>query len=313
MYNIRAKRCNPGLRLQHVLGIKAAAEICDAEVNGDFVGSNKITFKPKGFVKDKINVRIDTAGSTTLIMQTLLPICTLSGKSFTVTLNGGATAGQWCPTLEYFREILVPNLGLLGIKKPEISVERAGYYPKGGAKIEIRIFSSKPNGIDLTKDFSVNEIKSISEASSFLKNAKVAERQSKAFAKEILSKFEFKMNTEKKYYDTLCPGSAITAFFKTKAGTIVGASSLGELGKPSEKVGMECANYLIKEIEKKALIDKFCADQLMIFMAFTDSSSIKTSEISNHVATNAEIIEKFLPVKFNINKEDGVLSARQIH
>src|SRR4051794_17896937 len=73
MSGIRAGRSKPGLMRQHLTAVEAAAKISDATVTGAAPGSMQISFRPQEIRGGDYQFAIGTAGSTTLVLQTLLP------------------------------------------------------------------------------------------------------------------------------------------------------------------------------------------------------------------------------------------------
>ena len=148
--NIRAKRSNPGLRPQHVNAIKAMASLCNAYVENVYVGSNMIKFIPKDMQSNSIKIDVGTAGSVTMILQTIIPAASLSGRRVEVELRGG-TDVRWSTTLDYLRFVVRPAFSMLGIDF-DIDVQRRGYYPVGGGIIKATIEPcTKLNTLDMIK------------------------------------------------------------------------------------------------------------------------------------------------------------------
>ena len=299
IFNIRAKRDKPGLRAQHLNAIKAAAMLCNAECKGLSISSGEIEFIPKEIIGRTLSIDIGTAGSITLILQCLIPICAFASNKIRIKIKGG-TENLHAPCIDYFRFVILPFLEKFGLNA-RIELIKRGYYPKGGGMVEIftkPIEKSKP--LYLIEQGEILEINGISNASLFLKKTDVAERQARS-ARQILSKKYFcpiKIKTE--YADSLSPGSSIVLWARTSSGSIIGADTIGERGKRSEEVGKEAAEKLMREIESGAPIDLHLADNLIPWIALF-SGKIKVSNISLHTKTNIFICEKFLEKKFKIN------------
>ena len=71
--NIRANRSKPGLMRQHLASVKAAAEISGAKVEGDALGSTSLSFVPGAIKAGVYELQIGTSGSSTLVLQTVVP------------------------------------------------------------------------------------------------------------------------------------------------------------------------------------------------------------------------------------------------
>ena len=316
--NIRKGRKAPGLKAQHLHCIKALEQLCNAKSKFVKLGSEKLIYEP-GKIKGKtISIDIGTAGSISLLLQSLLIPCFFSDSPVRLKIIGG-TSGKWAMPYDFFNNIFVPQIRKY-CKKIQVKLIRRGYYPKGGGKIDIKIDPIKDKKIlpklNSTEQGKLIQIKGISHSSKFLEKAQVAERQAKA-AKLLLNKFEVPVNIQTEYADTLCPGSGITlwAIFSKDKDEIdinnpilLGADALGERGKPAEKVGQEAADKLIQEINSKAPIDSHTADNLIPFLALF-KGKIKVSQITNHTRTNIWVCEQFLDVKFDVDEENKIIKV----
>jgi RNA 3'-phosphate cyclase len=300
IFNIRKNRPNPGLQIQHLLGLKALAEICNGRLEGDYLNSTEIKFYPGEITKDKIIVKISTAGSITLILQTLIPVGLFAKNPIEIYFDGGATDTFFSPTIDHFRYVFLKILERMGAKF-EIEILRRGYYPEGGAKLKAKIFPAKLKPINLIERGEIKKILIISGASQFLKSKKVAERQV-AGAKEILGKLNLEIEEKIEYYDTQSPGSQVCLICEFE-NAILGTDNLGKIGKRAEDVGKEAALELLKEQKTNACLDKHLADQILPYMALVQGKSqITASEITEHCKTNIWVIEKFISGKFEIKE-----------
>lgn len=303
--NIRSGRKNPGLQAQHLKGIEAAASLCNAELKNAKIGSTEIEFAPIKINGGNFSIDVGTAGSITLVLQTLVPICLFAEKRSELEIIGG-TDVKWSPSIQYFKNIFLSSLELFGMERREdfdLKIERYGFYPKGGGKIRFMI---KPfrrlRKIDLTERGELEQIDVISVASKDLEDRRVAERQIIG-AEKVFENMERK---DSAYSKTLSTGSSIHIHANFK-NCKLGASVLGEAGKKAEAVGEECASILKKQIDSNACFDEWMADQILVFMALAGDSKVSATEITNHCKTNISIIEKFLPVKFEI--KDKIISV----
>ena len=296
IFNIRGGRKKPGLMPQHLLGIQALAELCNGRLEGDFLGSEEIKFWPGGTYRDRISVNIPTAGSITLVLQTLIPPSLFSSLPIEISFNGGATDTFFSPTIDHFRYVFLKTLEKMG-GKVEINILKRGYYPEGGARVEIKISPTKLKPLNLIERGLLKKIIAISGASEFLKEKKVAERQLMG-VREVLGKLKLSIEERVEYYDARCPGSQICLIAEFE-NTKIGTDNLGKLGKRAEDVGKEAALELLKEQKSGACLDKHLADQILPFMALAKNhSQVTVSEITNHAKTNIWVIEKFLDGKF---------------
>lgn len=297
---IRAGRPKPGLSAQHLIGIKAAAKLCDAKLDGATLGSTKITFAPGKIKGGTHRFNIGTAGAITLVLQAIIPITCFAPKKSELTVTGGTNVA-WSPPIEFFQHLFChaveKNMG------PRIrsEIKKYGFYPRGGGEVKVEVFPPKSiKPINLTEAGKLEKIDLYAVASQQLEKAQVCERIINSF-KTICP--EKNISEKIKYVKTDSIGASIHAHAHYENCKLA-ASALGKRGVPAESVGKECARALDKEMASKATIDHRLADQLMIFMALADGDSeIKTSRISNHIKTNKYIIEQFLQVKFEIKEK----------
>lgn len=300
--NIRANRSTPGLRPQHVKGIEALAELCDADLEGVEVRSQKVTFRP-GEIKPKdLKIDIGTAGSVTLLLQSLMPPLMKCDEEVVIEIKGG-TDVKWSPPVDYTRSVLLPLLQNHGYDA-SLEVKRRGFYPKGGGNVVFRFKGSDMKEFDLVEREEIQGIEGVSYASEHLRDADVADRQAGAARKALQEEFELTPEIKADYCDTRCPGSGLQIRLKTE-NSVIGGNALGEKGKPSEKVGKEAAEDLIRN--STGVVDRYAADQILPFMAVS-GGMIRTSEVTEHCRTNVDIIEKLLNVSFGI--DGNILKCR---
>ncbi|HEC93664.1 MAG TPA: RNA 3'-phosphate cyclase, partial [Candidatus Atribacteria bacterium] len=245
VFDIRRGRPKPGLMTQHLLGIRALNELCQGELKGDELGSEEIWFSPKKIQAKDIQVKIETAGSISLILQSLILPCLFAPSPVKVSFRGGATDTFFSPTIDYFRYVFLRILEKMIQKKvADIKIKKRGFYPEGGAEVEMKIYPTKLNPLNLTERGSLKKITIISGASEFLKEKKVAERQV-AGVKEVLGKFKLPIEERLEYYKTQSPGSQINLVGHFE-NTTIGVDNLGKLGKSAEEVGRETAKNFIQ-------------------------------------------------------------------
>lgn len=300
VFNVRKGRSKPGLMPQHLLGIQTLSQLCNGRLEGDSLGSEEIKFYPGEIngSRTSINVKLETAGSITLVLQTLIPPALFAPVPIKVVFDGGATDTFFSPSVDHFRYVFLKTLEKMG-GKVEVNILRRGYYPEGGAKVEVKVYPSKLKNLNLTERGSFKKILVFSGASNSLKNKKVAERQI-AGVREILGKLKLPTEEKVEYYDTRCPGSQICLVAEFE-NTVIGTDNLGKLGKRAEDVGKESALELLKEQKSGACLDKHLSDQILPYLVLAPGKSqVTVSEITNHCETNIWVIEKFIEGKFEI-------------
>lgn len=304
IHSIRANRPKPGLANQHLTGLRAIQEICGASVKGDNIGSTSISFSPRNIEHGEHGFRVGTAGSITLVLQTVLPALASVKGSSQISVTGG-TDVKWSPPIDYYRLVLFPLLKKVGMKCT-LKIGRRGYYPKGGGEIEVSIEASGDfDRMTNEKSDDINEISGIINITGL--PAAVAERIRSSLVKHLPDGYSsiIKINIEHmKHGPSQGVGVTLTA---SDGRNILGASALGERGKPAEKVGKECAGRLMKEIEADAGLDTYASDQLLPYLAFSESGSFyETRTLTDHTKTNVWTIEHFLGKIFEIDEKPNI-------
>ena len=300
--NIRANRPKPGLARQHLTGLNLISKICQAEVKGAEVGSTIVEFRPGQIQHGQYSIDVGTAGSVTLVLQTILPaLATIEGQS-EIQLTGG-TDVKWSPPADYYTLVLFPMLEKIGFEC-SLNIQQRGYYPRGGGKVTASIESKgkfKPLELEPLSEPDITGIVNITGLPE-----KIAERIGAVvldYFPEAVIHIQHKENG---------PGQGVGIVLAATDGrTIMGASSLGEKGKPAEKVGKEAANNLLAEIEGKGSVDVYASDQLLPYMAIA-GGIFMARELTGHARTNVDIIEKFLGEAFEIQEKETVAISRTL-
>ncbi len=303
VYRIRARRKKPGLGPQHLMAVKALAQISGARVDGSSIGSETLTFIPGEICPGDYKFEIGTAGSVTLLLQSLLlPLC-LSQKDSRLTLVGG-THVPWSPPFHYLSEVLFPALKTMGIAI-EARIEKWGWYPKGGGILKVETRSTqhlKP--VAFLERGSLKRIRGLSATSYLPKH--VGERQRDEALRWIEK--ELKVDAEITLLPNVPgngPGSFLFLVAESENAT-AGFSSLGQRGKPAEEVARDAVVSLKEYLESDGCIDPHLADQLIPFVIMAKGhSSFTTSRMSEHLLTNLWVVQHFSDVKIIKSGEKG--------
>jgi RNA 3'-phosphate cyclase len=306
--HIRGGRKTPGLRPQHLMGIKALSAITSATVEGAEVGSQRLYFEPSDLRSGEYVFDIGTAGSTGLVFQTLFPVL-LRGKGSSIVTIIGGTHVAWSPCFHYLEKIFLPALYRMGITA-SLEIDRWGWYPKGGGKITVSLTpAQRLMPIEMVKRGELSKLNILSALSNLPR--KIGERQRDQALKRLCNQGYFP-ETELIQAPSYGQGTVVfiePAFEKGFAGF----TSLGERGKPAEQVANDACDEFFKFIQTEAAIDEHLADQLLLYMALANGkSTFITNRITRHLRTNAWMIEQFLPVKFDIDETTGRVSVKGI-
>jgi len=325
---IRARRPKPGLQAQHLAGVRAASQVGAATVEGATFGSATLSFAPQGIFPGKYawNVAEErgSAGATTLVLQTvLLPLAMMfqvPGFKFQVprhtphatrntqhdtsrlTVRGG-THVPWSPPYHYIEQVYLPTLARLGLQA-SVQIERWGWYPQGGGRIEAQVVATgQPMaGLDLTERGRLLRLRGLSAVSNLPRS--IAERQ-RARAEGFLRPRGFDPHIELVEAPARGPGTVVFLVAEYEQ-AIAGFTALGARGKPAEKVAEEACAQFIAHHQSGAAVDPHLADQLILPLALAAGpSAFTTSQITQHLLTNIWVVEQFLPVRFQVEGQEG--------
>ncbi|MHA1669500.1 MAG: RNA 3'-terminal phosphate cyclase [Promethearchaeota archaeon] len=309
--NIRANRQNPGLRQQHLLGLKTLADLTKSNLSLCEVGSKEITLIPGGSIqKSEIDVNVNTAASIGLLLQPI-QIASLSLKgsqTLTVKIHGGGTFGKWAPSLDYLKEVTYNVFKKAGLNI-EIKINRHGFYPKGGANVHCSI-SMKTNKLKPINLISLGNIEFINGdiilSNHFQNRNNIGKRIKNTIISEI-KKYHHDVNIDIncRYVPAHSQGLGLHLWANSDTGAIISSGTiLGEKKVSSEQLGKKAVKELTKYIKNDIPIDNYLSDQLIPLMVYLESSSsIKVLEITSHAQTNLDLIKKFSKRNYKIIKE----------
>jgi RNA 3'-terminal phosphate cyclase (ATP) len=304
--NIRAGRAKPGLRPQHLTGVKALAHIAGAEVEGATLGSRELTFKPRtikgGTYFFDVAEKTGSAGAVTLVVQALLPPLLAAGEPTTLTIRGG-THVAWSPPAHYLMHVFLPALAELG-GNVSFTLTRWGWYPRGGGEVRLTI-----NPVDrlaprewLTPPDPA-DFQALSAASRVPYH--VIQRQ----AKRLQERLGSGLPVAAEEAVSLDPGSFVFLW-----GARAGFSALGARGKPAETVADEAVVDFLSFKSRQAALDRHLADQIVLYLArAAGPSAFTTEEITSHLITNLWVIEQFYGPTFEVRGslgEPGKITCR---
>ncbi len=303
MANIRVARPRPGLCAQHLSAVQAAAQISRAVVEGDRKGSMQISFSPGPIVPGDYHFDIGTAGSTSLVFQTLLlPLALASGASH-LSITGG-THVPWSPCFHYLDWHWGRLLSRMGVRF-DLTLARAGFYPKGGGEIQARIPGNAPiQGIDLAERGKLLRVRGLSGVANLpLDIAERQRTQSLRRLQHLVAKADVDVAIES--FAAYSKGTVLLllAEFEHSQACFF---ALGARGKPAERVADEAVDGLARFLKTDGAVDGWLADQILLPMAMaTTPSVLSTCEVTQHLLTNAEVIHHFLPVNISVDASPG--------
>jgi len=293
--NIRAKRERPGLLRQHLTAVLAASEIGGGEVEGAALGSKTLTFIPGIVRPGKHRFVIGTAGSSTLVFQTILPALMMASGSSNITIEGG-THNQAAPPFDFLEKCFLPVINRLG-PRVSVNLERYGFYPAGGG-----CFTATVEPCEHLSPTDLTERGEITHRSVLA----IVANLSPAIARREIETVVHSLNWEKECMqlvetrNSVGPGNVVLIEVGTSAGMTELFCGFGRLGASAEAV-KEARAYIASE----AAVGEHLADQLLLPLALAGGGVFTASKLNRHARTNMDVVSTFLPVRFEIHEESG--------
>jgi RNA 3'-terminal phosphate cyclase (ATP) len=297
--NIRANRPKPGLLRQHLTAVRAATEVSNAMVEGAELGARALTFSPGVIRGGDHTFSIGTAGSATLVLQTVLPALLFADAPSRLIIEGGTHNGM-APPYEFIERSYLPLLANMGAQA-SVSLERCGFYPAGGGRMRARIVPL------VGKAFTPISFGERGEAHTHFAESviagipgHVAERELETIGNAFAwSGAQLRFRGLDKDQG---PGNAvlITLVFEHVTEVVM---ALGEKNVSAEAVAERAVKLAKSYLASRAFASEYLADQLMIPFALAGEGAYTATCASEHARTNARTIEAFLPVKIEMKSE----------
>lgn len=293
IFNIRASRKQPGLRNQHLTTVLAAGEISDAAIEGAALGSQELSFVPLQIKPGRYEFNIGTAGSTTLLLQTILPaLLTANGES-RLTIKGG-THNPQAPPFDFLQQTFLPLLRRMGAQVTA-RLERPGFYPVGGGIIQVAVEPIKHiKPLILTDRGKIMEKCAVAMLANLPEH--IAERELNVVSRELgLLPNELQV---KVLSSTAGAGNVVNVVIKSQYITEV-FTSFGRRGLKAEKVAKKLVPEVRRYLTAAVPVGEHLADQLLLPVALASGGAYITLRPSLHATTNIAVIEKFMGINFN--------------
>jgi len=289
--NIRARRANPGLRAQHLAAVRAAAAICRAQIQGAAIASKVLTFVPKALRPGHYEIDVGTAGSTMLVLQTILPALSLCSAPSQILLRGG-THNPRAPTFEFIQYAYLPLLARLGYKVA-VSLERHGFYPRGGGVVRASIEPLRRG------DFL-----------ELLERGPVQSRTARVLISRLTGHIAQReidvLRSRLGLPESACGIDTVTA--PSAGNTLhvhVGCTNVstvfcgfGIRGVPAETIAGRVADEVERYLAAEVALDSHLADQILVPLALAAGGRFSTLTPSGHTETNAAVIRHFFAVDY---------------
>lgn len=292
--NVRARRRKPGLKRQHLTAVRAAAKISSASVEGDELGSSRFEFHPGQLQAGDYHFDIGTAGSTMLVLQTVLPALIVANGPSRVTFEGG-THNPMAPPFDFLQKVYVPLVERMG-PKIDLQLIRPGFYPNGGGRVEMAITPSPLGSLEL------------------MDRGKIVDRRVRAIVSDLprhIGERECQKATRKLDWpasagsvvevdDPRGPGNAVFIEVRSKNLTEV-FTGFGEKTKRAEQVAEDAARQARRYLKAGVPVGEFLADQLLLPLGIgaaqgTGGGRFRTLGLSRHSKTHIDVLKLFLEI-----------------
>jgi RNA 3'-terminal phosphate cyclase (ATP) len=296
LVNVRARRRRPGLLRQHLTALEAAAAITGGAVEGAALGSSEVVFRPGTVQPGHHAFSVGTAGSATLVFQTVLPPLLLAGAPSTLVLEGG-THNPMAPSFDFLDRAFLPLLRRMG-PRVDVVLDVAGFYPAGGGRFRATVAPA-----------------SALAPLELLARGEVRGRRARALVSALprhVAERELRVVGERLGWDASClvaetvrspgPGNAVSIEIESEHVTEV-FTAFGERGVRAETVAGRAAAEALEYLASDAPVGRHLADQLLLPLALAGGGEFRALEPSLHARTQAEVIRRFLGVETEMARE----------
>ena len=289
---IRANRDNPGLARQHLTAVQSAQALCGAAVEGAELRSTALSFSPGRVVPGDYTFSVGSAGSTTLVLQTVLPALLVGEAPSTLTLEGG-THNPFAPPLDFLEKAFLPVVNRMGLKV-DVALEQPGFAPRGGGRFIVTVEpAAKLARVDLRERGAVVRRRAKAVVAGLKRE--IAERELSVVRERLgWAQDETEVVELPEAYG---PGNIVTLEVHSEHVTEV-FTGVGRRGVRAETVAGDAAEAARRYLAADDVPVGDClADQLLLPMALAGGGSYRTLALTRHSETNVEVIRKFLDVR----------------
>ncbi len=304
MKNIRSKRKKPGLMRQHLTCVLAAQRVCGARVEGAELRSGELTFEPGPICGGDYRFAIGSAGSTTLVLQTLLPALLLAGDASSVEIEGG-THNEMAPSADFLERSYLPVLRRMGARV-EFELVRHGFFPAGGGCVRARV---QPCGgltpIELIERGEIESTRGTAMVAGL--SGEIALRELAVLKKKLtLSDDTVEI---RQLDDELGPGNVVSVEVEARGLRSV-FTGFGRRGRSAESVASGVVDEVREYLGYGAAVEKHLADQLLVPMAIARGGVFSTGPLSMHSVTNIETVSAFGIASIGVQETGRINTVR---
>ncbi|MFO0914771.1 MAG: RNA 3'-terminal phosphate cyclase [Pirellulales bacterium] len=307
--NVRAGRDKPGLMRQHLTAVRAAVEVGRAVVTGDQVASQSLTFSPTTIHAGRYTFAVGTAGSGTLVLQTVLPALMLADGASEIAVEGG-THNQWSPPYDFLAKAYFPLLRRMGVGV-SASLERHGFYPAGGGRFTVGIEPAQGElaGLQLTDRGEIQR-RSVTAVVAKLPRS-IAQREIDTVARKLNWPPECFHIDEAR--DSVGPGNIVMIEVQSERVSEV-FTGFGRHGTRAEHVAEEAVDQVREYLAAGVPVGRYLADQLILPLSiaawrYGSKSCFRTVQLSRHATTHIEVVRRFLEIPVNVARDGSATTV----
>ncbi|OMH32769.1 RNA 3'-terminal phosphate cyclase [Motiliproteus sp. MSK22-1] len=298
--NIRAGRKKTGLLRQHLACLRAAQQICAAEVTGAELGSSTVTFVPGPVQSGEYRFAIGSAGSTTLLFQTVLMPLLLADEVSELYFEGGTHNGM-APSFDFIEQCFLPVAKKMGCRV-DVSLERYGFYPAGGGAWRAKIYplqrESNPTGS--MSSLSMLDDGEIRCQSAMATSARIPKHVTERELEQIHRKCYWpRASLHQNLVNSVGPGNIVSLRVERDQLTEV-FETVGELNVSAERVAGRAIRKMKRYLKARVTVGEYLADQLVLPMALGKGGCFSTLLPSQHLRTNIDVIKQLLDIDIQL-------------
>jgi RNA 3'-terminal phosphate cyclase (ATP) len=296
--NIRANRRRPGLRRQHLAAARAV-EALGATVEGAELGARTLVVRPGPVRGGEHSFSVGSAGSTCLVLQTVLPPLLASGKAARLTLEGG-THNPLAPPYDFLERVFVPLLARMGARV-RLELLRRGFYPAGGGSFRVEVEAgSTLRPLELLERGELVSRRALAIVAHL--PADIARRELAVVRAQLgWSDAEFAVEQDEA---SPGPGNILLLEVSSEHAREL-CTGFGQRGIRAETVARRAIDDLRHYLASGAPVGVHLADQLMVPLAMAGGGTFRTLPLSGHSRTNLEVVRAFLPVRVEVRESGG--------
>jgi RNA 3'-terminal phosphate cyclase (ATP) len=296
---IRAGRKKPGLMRQHLTAVQAAAEVGRADVRGAELESMELTFVPGHVTPGDYRFATGTAGSATLVFQTVLPALLRAASPSRLTLEGG-THNPFAPPYDFLARTFAPVVNQMG-PRIETQLIRPGFYPAGGGELHVSIEPADAwRPLELLERGNV--LRTTARAVVARLPRRIAERELRVIQTEL--GWDAAGLIVEEEAESRGPGNVVLIEIECERVTEV-LTAFGSRGVRAEAVASDAVTQARRYLQSDAPAGEHLADQLLIPLALAGGGSFRTISLSRHAMTNVDVIRTFLDVQIEMTRAES--------